>query len=127
MPVEIIGEAGTPDASREWLDAECQLAICPVTAAVNPSLALLAVEYLNSTPFEGKKGGTHPLHSRRSYLKRRSGSPSSSMFKNPHNLLRSNLLRSRARSATHRVRYSIQTLPSRPALGFSERLGTYFC
>ena len=27
MPVEIIGEAGTPGASREWIDAECQLAI----------------------------------------------------------------------------------------------------
>ena len=27
MPVEIIGEAGTPGAAREWIDAECQLAI----------------------------------------------------------------------------------------------------
>ncbi len=27
MRVEIIGEAGTPGASREWIDAECQLAI----------------------------------------------------------------------------------------------------
>jgi hypothetical protein len=27
MPVEIIGEAGTSGASREWIDAECQLAI----------------------------------------------------------------------------------------------------
>ena len=27
MPVEIIGEAGTPGASRELIDAECQLAI----------------------------------------------------------------------------------------------------
>ncbi|MCU1239931.1 MAG: hypothetical protein JWO71_657, partial [Candidatus Acidoferrum typicum] len=27
MPVEIIGEAGTAGASREWIDAECQLAI----------------------------------------------------------------------------------------------------
>jgi hypothetical protein len=27
MPVEIIREAGTPGASREWIDAECQLAI----------------------------------------------------------------------------------------------------
>jgi len=27
MPVEIIGEAGTPGASREWSDAECRLAI----------------------------------------------------------------------------------------------------
>jgi hypothetical protein len=27
MPVEIIGEAGTPGAEREWIDAECQLAI----------------------------------------------------------------------------------------------------
>jgi len=27
MPVEIIGEAGTPGASLEWIDAECQLAI----------------------------------------------------------------------------------------------------
>jgi hypothetical protein len=27
MPVEVIGEAGTPGASREWIDAECQLAI----------------------------------------------------------------------------------------------------
>jgi hypothetical protein len=27
MPVEIIGEAGTPGASREWIDAECQLTI----------------------------------------------------------------------------------------------------
>jgi len=27
MPVEIIGEAGTPGASREWIDAECELAI----------------------------------------------------------------------------------------------------
>ena len=27
MPVEIIGEAGTPGASRERIDAECQLAI----------------------------------------------------------------------------------------------------
>jgi hypothetical protein len=27
MPVEIIGEAGTPGANREWIDAECQLAI----------------------------------------------------------------------------------------------------
>jgi hypothetical protein len=26
MPVEIIGEAGSPGASREWIDAECQLA-----------------------------------------------------------------------------------------------------
>jgi len=27
MPAEIIGEAGTPGASREWIDAEWQLAI----------------------------------------------------------------------------------------------------
>jgi hypothetical protein len=27
MPVEVIGEVGTPDASREWIHAECQLAI----------------------------------------------------------------------------------------------------
>jgi hypothetical protein len=27
MPVEVVGEAGTPGASREWIDAECQLAI----------------------------------------------------------------------------------------------------
>ena len=27
MPVEIIGEAGTPGAEREWIDAECQFAI----------------------------------------------------------------------------------------------------
>ena len=27
MPVEIIGEAGTPDADREWISAECELAI----------------------------------------------------------------------------------------------------
>ena len=27
MPVEIIGEAGTLGASREWIDAECRLAI----------------------------------------------------------------------------------------------------
>jgi hypothetical protein len=27
MPVEVIGEAGTPGASREWIDAECQVAI----------------------------------------------------------------------------------------------------
>ena len=27
MPVEIIREAGTPGASREWIDAECQLTI----------------------------------------------------------------------------------------------------
>lgn len=27
MPVETIGEAGTPGASREWIDAECRLAI----------------------------------------------------------------------------------------------------
>ena len=27
MPVEITGEAGTPGASREWIDAECQLPI----------------------------------------------------------------------------------------------------
>jgi hypothetical protein len=27
MPVETIGEAGTPSASREWIDAEYQLAI----------------------------------------------------------------------------------------------------
>jgi len=24
MPVEIIGEAGTPGASREWINAECE-------------------------------------------------------------------------------------------------------
>jgi len=27
MPVEFIGEAGTPGAEREWIHAECQLAI----------------------------------------------------------------------------------------------------
>jgi hypothetical protein len=27
MPVEIIGDTGTPGASREWIDAECGLAI----------------------------------------------------------------------------------------------------
>ena len=27
MPVEIIGEAGTPGASREWINAECEPAI----------------------------------------------------------------------------------------------------
>ncbi len=27
MPVEIIGEAGTPGASREWINAERELAI----------------------------------------------------------------------------------------------------
>jgi hypothetical protein len=27
MPVEMIGEAGTPGTSREFIDAECQLAI----------------------------------------------------------------------------------------------------
>ena len=27
MPVEIIGETGTPGASREWINAECKLAI----------------------------------------------------------------------------------------------------
>jgi hypothetical protein len=27
VPVEIVGEAGTAGASREWIDAECQLAI----------------------------------------------------------------------------------------------------
>jgi len=27
MPVEIIGETGTPGASREWINAECELAI----------------------------------------------------------------------------------------------------
>ncbi len=27
MPVEIIGEAGTPGADREWINAECQLAV----------------------------------------------------------------------------------------------------
>jgi len=27
MPVEVIGEAGTPGASREWIDAECRLAM----------------------------------------------------------------------------------------------------
>jgi hypothetical protein len=27
MPVEIIGEARTPDASREWINAQCELAI----------------------------------------------------------------------------------------------------
>ncbi len=27
MPVEIIGEAGTPGANREWINAECELAI----------------------------------------------------------------------------------------------------
>ena len=27
MPVEIIGEAGTPGTRREWIDAECRLAI----------------------------------------------------------------------------------------------------
>ncbi len=27
IPVETIGEAGTPGASREWIEAECQLAI----------------------------------------------------------------------------------------------------
>ena len=27
MPVEIIGEAGTPGADREWISAECELAI----------------------------------------------------------------------------------------------------
>ena len=27
MPFEITGEAGTPGASREWIDAECQLTI----------------------------------------------------------------------------------------------------
>jgi hypothetical protein len=27
MPVELIGEAGTPGASPEWINAECRLAI----------------------------------------------------------------------------------------------------
>ncbi len=27
MPVEIIGEAGTPGADREWINAECEVAI----------------------------------------------------------------------------------------------------
>jgi len=27
MPVEVIGETGTPGASREWIDAESRLAI----------------------------------------------------------------------------------------------------
>jgi len=27
MPVEIIGEAGTPGADREWISAECEFAI----------------------------------------------------------------------------------------------------
>ena len=27
MPFEIIGEAGTPGATREWIDAECRIAI----------------------------------------------------------------------------------------------------
>jgi hypothetical protein len=27
MPVEIIGEAGTPGASHKWINAECELAI----------------------------------------------------------------------------------------------------
>ena len=27
LPVEIIGEAGTPGADREWISAECELAI----------------------------------------------------------------------------------------------------
>ena len=27
MPVEIIGEAGTPGEDREWIGAECELAI----------------------------------------------------------------------------------------------------
>ena len=27
MPVEIIGEAGAPGAEREWISAECELAI----------------------------------------------------------------------------------------------------
>jgi hypothetical protein len=27
MPTEIIGEFGTPDAEREWIIAECELAI----------------------------------------------------------------------------------------------------
>jgi len=27
MPFEIIGEAGTPGATREWIGAECQLTI----------------------------------------------------------------------------------------------------
>jgi hypothetical protein len=27
MPFEFIGEAGTPGASRDWIDAECRLAI----------------------------------------------------------------------------------------------------
>jgi hypothetical protein len=27
MPVEIIGEFGTPEAEREWIVAECELAI----------------------------------------------------------------------------------------------------
>ena len=27
MSVEIIGEAGTPGADREWINAECELAI----------------------------------------------------------------------------------------------------
>jgi hypothetical protein len=31
MPVEIIGEAGTAGASREWIDSECQLAISHLT------------------------------------------------------------------------------------------------
>jgi hypothetical protein len=27
MPVEILGETGTPGADREWIEAECRLAI----------------------------------------------------------------------------------------------------
>jgi len=27
LPVEIIGEAGTPGADREWINAECEFAI----------------------------------------------------------------------------------------------------
>jgi hypothetical protein len=34
MPVEIIGEAGTPGANRERIDAECQLAIKKFSKAV---------------------------------------------------------------------------------------------
>ncbi len=55
MPVEIIGEAGTPGASRKWINAECELAIKHLKKVCDeppPEVVLTWEDAMRGAPWE---------------------------------------------------------------------------